>query len=304
MDDCHLIFIFLRAKKDKMKTSNVTSNNTFTINAQTDNSEIKNTSLISHCVHVNNITDEMKSNNDAIPSPEIREQSSIHYGKSIEKIGDFSLLQEKINNKSSFFLPEMDRVITSDVEATTRRGKIIELIKHGSLVEFPKPHYSDSCQATPHEYALITKGVNSTYIHDEQYHINKFKKHKWTVLENHGDLSQRKYYYSDMLIHQYEVISKAKNFYGHLPSVYKVESIIHKDTFSKMTDVDKMKELERAGKLNDFYLNETVIGRASKRLFDSLNLESTSTVIVIEKMPTQFKDWVQLNVFSILQPKK
>nr|WP_310615691.1 GNAT family N-acetyltransferase [Pantoea cypripedii] len=225
-------------------------------------------------------------------------------GKKTERIGDYGTLKQKLDNKTCYYNTDFEKMVTSDIEATARRNGIVEKIKNGEMKEHPKYFHNRSCRATQHEYALVTKDINSGSICTERYHLNKFKENKWTGMENHGDITGKKYYFTDMLIHQYEVISRSKGFYGHLPSVYKGENIVNEDTFSKMSNVERVKKLDAAGELNDFFLKETVIGRARQRLLDTLGLESISTVVEIEKGHDDSDKEAKLNIYSILQPKE
>lgn len=248
--------------------------------------------------------DELKSNEFTTTRSGVIDRLLSSSRKTTERIGDYSMLRKKLDNKTCYYNSDFEKHINSDDGAIARRATITEQVKCGELKEHPKYFHGRSFQATPHEYALVTKAPDSGSIHTERYHVNKFTRHKWTGLENHGDISGKKYYFTDMLIHQYEVISRNKDFYGYLPSVYKGENIVNEDTFSKMNNAEKIKELEKDGKLNDFFLKETVIGRARQRLLDAIGLKSISTVVVLEKQTNDLDENAKLHIYSILQPKE
>lgn len=121
---------------------------------------------------------------------------------------------------------------------------------------------SNATHRTPDNYTIASVDGHNAF-------VNIYKPHKW-IFETNFRVEDRGYYASHVAAVQYEMVAKARGFFGRLPS-----RIIRKGVANEIT-LTVMDEAARDNlPLKDIFLKKTPNGRSTRRIAELFGLEIT-----------------------------
>jgi len=121
---------------------------------------------------------------------------------------------------------------------------------------------SNATHRTPDDYTVASVDGHNAF-------VNIYKPHEW-IFESNFRVEDRGYYASHVAAVQYEMVSRARGFFGQLPS-----RLIRKGVANEITLTVMDAAVSDNLPLKDIFLEKTPNGRSTRRIAGLFGLEIT-----------------------------
>ena len=127
-----------------------------------------------------------------------------------------------------------------------------------------------------------TAPKNPRAVEPSKYY-NMFKKEEWSFQQNFKYEDSGKIFANDIARHQYSVVAKNSNFYGHLPSMIRRANVTNKTTLTETQDLES-----GSAELFTAFFTKTPNGKTTSRILEDFNLKAIRVRKEIKSKQTDF----------------
>ncbi|CAI8865413.1 insecticidal toxin complex protein TccC [Pseudomonas sp. IT-P100] len=157
-------------------------------------------------------------------------------------------------SRLSYHDPDLQERFDLADEATKKR---LDVVKE-NLIHTAKPK---------HEFQSVSRYDPSVYKPDS--FTNVFERHTWTFEDNYRNPDSSNYFANDVAKFQYDRVSKAGGFFGHLPSIIRRWAVSNRQTLQVTRNMES-----GSSELLEAFMNKTVNGKSTQRILDDFGLRA------------------------------